>query len=281
MSRKLAHRQARLLAWMLIFLVLFSTFILLILLVFNPQHNPACHQYSMLISGLIVFLTFAYVLNCAGHYKISATLLVVSAAIAPWASLLFDSSILRGDFVPLIYLVFSILLSSILLPTYVTFALATLQFMGIALVLALSPATVSFNWVSFLAFIFLTSVSSILTNTIIQRDMKQIESQAHQLALNETRLQELSIHDYLTNLFNRRYLEDTLQREKRFRWVSSSWMWISLNTSMILWGTPQGIWYCKNWVNSSLGKSDNPILLAVTVVMNLFLFYLTLHEKRQ
>ena len=212
-SRKLEHRQTRLLAWMLMFLALFSIAILFILLVFNPQHSPACRQYNILISGLIVFLTFIYILNCAGHYNTSAILLVASAVVAPWASLLFDPSIRQGDFVPLTYLAFSILLSSILLPTYITFVLATLQFIGITLVLALSPATASFNWVSFLAFIFLTSVFSILANNIIQRDMKQIESQSHQLALNEARLQDLSIHDYLTNLFNRRYLEETLERE--------------------------------------------------------------------
>ena len=43
--------------------------------------------------------------------------------------------------------------------------------------------------------------------------MKQIDSQARQLSLNEARLREQSIRDYLTGLFNRRYLEETLERE--------------------------------------------------------------------
>jgi diguanylate cyclase (GGDEF)-like protein len=43
--------------------------------------------------------------------------------------------------------------------------------------------------------------------------MKQISDQAHQLKLNERLLREQSTRDYLTNLFNRRYLEETLDRE--------------------------------------------------------------------
>lgn len=39
--------------------------------------------------------------------------------------------------------------------------------------------------------------------------MEQIESQAR----HEAQLQELSIRDHLTNLFNRRHLEETLERE--------------------------------------------------------------------
>jgi diguanylate cyclase (GGDEF)-like protein len=124
-----------------------------------------------------------------------------------------DPSIFQGDFVPLIYFTFSVLLSSILLPTYTTIILAALQFAGLTLVLLFSSATPTFNWFSFLAYIFLTSVFSILANSIIQSNMKQIESQAHQLAMNESLMREQSIRDDLTSLFNRRYLVETLKRE--------------------------------------------------------------------
>lgn len=198
---------------MLLFVFLFCTGTLVILLLFNPHHDPARNQYAILISALIVCLMLAYGLNCAGHYHTSAILFVACAVITPWASLLFDPSILQGDFVPLTYLTFSVLLSSILLSTFITLVLAVVQFTGIALFLALSPATVSFNWFSFLAFIFLTSAFGIIANSIIQRNMARLDEQARQLALNERHLQELSTRDYLTGLFNRRYLEETLQRE--------------------------------------------------------------------
>ena len=212
-TQKPEQRQMRLLTWILRFVMLSSIVTLLITLVYKPQHDSARSQYALLIVSLVIFFFIAYILNCVGYYNISAILLVVSAVIAPWASLLIDPSILQGDFVPLTYIVFSILLSSILLPMRFTLVLAIIQFVGLTMVLIFSPATATFNWFSFLAFVFLTSVLSILKNNIIQRDMKQIAEQAHQLLLSEALLQEQSIRDYLTNLFNRRYLEETLNRE--------------------------------------------------------------------
>jgi diguanylate cyclase (GGDEF)-like protein len=207
------RRQAKLLAWILLFILLFSIAILFTILVFNPHHDPDRGFYCVLIIGLIALFTFAYGLNRHGHYNIAAILLVASAAFAPWASLLIDPSIFHGDFVPLVYFTFSVLLSSILLPTYTTIILAALQFAGLTLVLLFSSATSALNWFSLLAYVFLTSVFSILANSIIQSNMKRIESQAHQLTLNEALLREQSIRDDLTHLFNRRYLTETLNRE--------------------------------------------------------------------
>lgn len=207
--QKPAHRQARLLAWILRLVILFCVVTLLIILIFDPHHDLSSHQYELLISSLIILSTIAYILNYVGNYNVSAILLVACAAFTPWTSLLFDPSIFHGDFVPLTYLTFSILLSSILLPTRITITLAIFQITGLTIIFILSPATPMFNWFSFLAFFVLTSVFSILTNSIIQSNMEQIESQAR----HEAQLQELSIRDHLTNLFNRRHLEETLERE--------------------------------------------------------------------
>lgn len=207
------HRQARLLAWMLLFIIFFSLAALVALLVFNPHHDPLTYQYTILISGLVTFFTLAYSSNRAGHYNTAATLLVISAIVTPWASLSFDTSILQGDFAPLTYVTLSVVLSSILLPTYITILLAVFQIVGLVIVLFLNSATSSFNWFSFLAFVFLLSGLSIIANSIIQRNIKQINAQAHQLMLNEIRLRELSVRDHLTNLFNFRYLEEMLESE--------------------------------------------------------------------
>jgi diguanylate cyclase (GGDEF)-like protein len=207
------QRQVRLLAWILFFVLLFCALTLFIILIFNPEHDPSRNSYALVILGLMAFFAFAYGLNCAGYYSISAKLLVSCAALMPWVSLMIDPTILRGNFVPLIYGTFSVLLSSILLSTRSTIFLAVLQFIGVVLVFIFSPVTTSFNWFSFLAFIFLTSVFSILSNSIIQGNIKRIDDQSRQLALNEAYLRDLSIRDFLTNLFNRRYLEETLERE--------------------------------------------------------------------
>ena len=210
---ELRHRQANLLARILLFVLLFSIFILFILLIFNPHHDPARNQYLMLTVGLAVFTIIISILNCRGPYHMAATLFIADTAILPWLTLLFDPSILKGDFVPLTYLIFSVMLSSILLPTSITIILAIFQFLGIAMVLLFSSDVSSFNWFSFLAFILLTSVFSIISNNIIQGNIRKIAEQAQQLASNQARLQELSIRDHLTGLFNRRYLEEMLERE--------------------------------------------------------------------
>lgn len=212
-QQKPTSRQARMLAWILLFLLVFSVAVFLVVYILNPHQDMAKNKYILFIGGLVIVLVLAYVLNCRNHYYASAAMLVGFAAITPWFSLLIDPSILTGDLIPLIYVTFAVILSSILLPIHITVVLALIQFFGLGLVLNISPIDTSLNWFSFLTYVFLTSVFSILTNSIIQREMKQIEEQTRQLQLNETLLREHSIRDHLTNLFNRRFLEETLERE--------------------------------------------------------------------
>ena len=212
-NQRLTHRQAKLLSWILLFAIVFSVIILFVVLVFDPHEDPDINRYIIFIAGLIIFFNFAYALNHMGYYHTSAILFVVSAAVPPWASLLFDPSVFQGDFVPLTYVTVSALISSILLPIYITVALSMLQFTGITLVLIFSPASTSFNWISFLAYVFLISVLSILANSVIQHDIKQLTNQASKLALQKMFLKEQATHDDLTNLFNRRYFVETLKHE--------------------------------------------------------------------
>ena len=207
------RRQSQLLAWILLFTILFSVIVFFAVLFLNPNHDPNRVDYDVLISGLVIFLSIAYGLNRVGHYKVSAVLMVASSVIAPWSSRLFDRTILRGDFVPLVYFTFSVLLSSMLLSTMITSILALFQFAGLALVLILSSATSSFNWFSLLAYVFLTSTFSILANGIIQGNMKQIDAQKQELARDEAIMREQAIRDELTCLYNRRYMVEALKRE--------------------------------------------------------------------
>ena len=207
------RRRAHLLAWLLLSIFLLIVAALLLVLVVNPPGTPRRLEYGGLLLGLVALVAFAYALNRRGHYYPAAGLLVGGAVLGPWGSLLIDPTILHGDFVPLTYIALSILLSSLLLPPFITVAVAALQWGGLLLVALFSPAAASINWPSLLAFVFFTSVLSLLTNVVSQRDLLLIERQTRQLALSEAKLRELSIRDHLTNLFNRRYLEETLERE--------------------------------------------------------------------
>jgi len=207
------RRRARLLAWILLFILLLIFAALVLVLIVNPPGSVRRTIYVELITGLIALILLAYGLLRTGHYFGASGILIASAVLGPWGSLILDPTILRGDFVPLTYIAITVLLSSILAPTVVTIILAVVQWTGLLFVLLSSPAMVSFNLPSFLGFVFCSSVLSILANTLSQRDMEQIEQQAHQLAESQAQLREQSIRDHLTGLFNRRYLEETLERE--------------------------------------------------------------------
>jgi len=54
---------------------------------------------------------------------------------------------------------------------------------------------------------------SVVANVVNRRDMEQIEAQQRLLLESAEELRSMSVRDPLTRLFNRRYLEETLERE--------------------------------------------------------------------
>ena len=207
------RRRSHLLAWLLLIILLLLLAAIFLVLGVNSPGSPRRTEYVGLILGLMVLIAFAYGLNRTGHYYTSAGVTVACAVFGPWGSMLLDPTILRGDFVPLTYVTLPILLSSILIRPSITIVLAVLQLAALALIPLFIPATASINWPSFLAFFFFTSVLSILASVIKKSDLAQIDRQTRLLVQSEARLREQSIRDHLTTLFNRRYLDETLERE--------------------------------------------------------------------
>lgn len=206
-------RRAHLLAWLLLFIIVLCVAALFVVLTFNPTGSPRRGLYILLVIGLLVLAALAYGLNRTGHYRVSAGMAVALAAIGPWASAMLDPAVTRGDFVPLAYVVLPVLLASVLLRPLITGVLAALQLCALALVPLVVPATASINWPSLVSFVAFTSVLSVAASAVSRRDLTQIDEQRRKLAISEAQLRELSIRDPLTNLFNRRYLEETLNRE--------------------------------------------------------------------
>lgn len=206
-------RRSSLLAWLLLALQILILVALVVTLTVNLPHTTRRFDYAILIFSLYILIIAAYVLNHRGYYLLAAMMTVVCAIIGPWVSILMDPSILQGDFVPLTFVTISVLLSSILLPSSITIILSILQMTGLILLSTFNPATATINWPSFLIFVLITSILSILFNLISRRDLKQIDLQTLQLKESESLLRELSIRDPLTGLFNRRYLDETLDRE--------------------------------------------------------------------
>jgi diguanylate cyclase (GGDEF)-like protein len=168
--------------------------------------------YIPLLIGLIVFFVIAYVLNYTGLYYWSAGLTIISSIIGPWASLILDPFIRQGDLVPLTYVALPVLLSSLLVPPIYTIVIAIIQFVGLHF-LPIYFTSVSVNWPSLIIFYSIISGLSLLANFLIQRDIEQINHQTKLLAKSEKELRELAFRDYLTETYNRRYMEEALERE--------------------------------------------------------------------
>ncbi|MDO9085240.1 MAG: GGDEF domain-containing protein [Anaerolineaceae bacterium] len=207
------RRRNHVLAWMQITLILLIGLALVLNLLFINGNTPRDRLYNFLMAGLLVGLLAAFGLNRRGRYRASSYMTVFLAFLGPWSSLLGDSTVLQGDFVPLTYLVLPVILASILLSVGVTIILAGLQFGLLIFLPYFIPAIASINWVSFMIFIFFVSILGAVSNFIHRQDLQQIDEATGLLQESEAQLRELSVRDALTGLFNRRYLEETLERE--------------------------------------------------------------------
>jgi diguanylate cyclase (GGDEF)-like protein len=207
------NRRAHLLTMVLGALLLLLVTMLVFVLVINYNDLDRLSTYTVIIILLIALFSFALWLNHKGRYYISALITVTTAIVGPWSSLFFDPAILRGDFVPLVHIALSILLSSVLLPPTYTILVASAQWVGLIYLSVFVVSGTVLNWPSFLAFFFFLTTLSLLSNFVIEQDIQEIHEQARILSIREKQLKEESIRDHLTGLFNRRYLDETLERE--------------------------------------------------------------------
>jgi diguanylate cyclase (GGDEF)-like protein len=209
----LDRRRAHLLAWLLLIMILLSITGLILVLIVDPPGTLRRGQYVSLILLLLALFGLAYGLIRAGYYQLSAVLTILCAICGPWGSLAVDPSVVQGDFVPLTYVIISILLSSILLHPLFTSILAMLQLVALMLVARLS-AGAPINWPSLLALIFFTSVLSIVANLISQHDLEQIERQTQQLELSaEEQIALVSMKSQLLEEAQRRIEQLTVLHE--------------------------------------------------------------------
>jgi diguanylate cyclase (GGDEF)-like protein len=209
------ERRARLLTAMLTALLALSGCALVVILAVDPAGTPRRGEYGALVGVVIVMLAAALVLNRAGRYRPAAFLTVGCALLAPWASALMDPTVFSGDFVPLTYVVVPVLLCGILLSAWVTAAVGGVQVaVLIACAATLAPED-PINWPSLCIMVLMVSALSIVANLMIQSDMAQILRQNRRLEEGEALLREQSVRDHVSGLFNRRYLEETLERELR------------------------------------------------------------------
>jgi diguanylate cyclase (GGDEF)-like protein len=208
-----AQRRAGLLSALLVTLVVLALVALITVVVVNPAGNPRRGEYAVLIGAVLAILVGALALNRAGRYHLAAILTVACAFVAPWASVLLDPQVHRGDFVPLTFVVVPILLSGILLSGSVTALVSIAEIAGLLSFALITPNPGLINWSSLCIMVLFVCVVSIVASLMHTRDLEQILRQNRELEESEALLRERSVRDHVSGLFNRRYLEETLERE--------------------------------------------------------------------
>ena len=177
-------------------LVVLLTFVLI--LVFSVE--DARHQFYLpVIFFLSVILLSAVFLNIKGKYRISTLITVVSVIVTPWISILFDPLVQNGDLVPVLYVGLSVQGCAILLKEKWIIWISIAEMIGVLTILQSMSKTTGFNWLSLFAFIVATSAIAVSYGHTNRKQLEQIH--------------DLSIRDSLTGLYNRRYMEETFDRE--------------------------------------------------------------------
>jgi len=205
-----ARSAVNLLVFQLIYLLLISATLVLSIAV-----NTGARQlfYVLLLSGLLMIILTALLFNLKGKFHISTWFTAPCMVLGPWLSILLDPTVLAGDFVPMIYVAMSIQLCSILLRERMTIVITIVQLIAVITLIFITPALRQMNWASLVTFIVFTAVIGVLYGLSNKRQLDEIEKQRNQLILDEAKLRALSVRDPLTGLYNRRYMEETFDRE--------------------------------------------------------------------
>ena len=209
-KENLARRAVALLIFQGIFLSLLLATAVLVVFV---DRGGRLAFYTLLIATLFALILGALILNVRGKYIFSAWVTTICMVLGPWASILMDPAVVAGDFVPLVYIGISIQLCSILLSERVTVGIALFQMGGLIAFILLCPALRAINWPSLVAFVLFTATIGTLASFSNRKQLEQIEQQRNELQRDEAKLRELSVRDPLTGLYNRRYMEETFDRE--------------------------------------------------------------------
>lgn len=199
-----------LLGLQLILILLLCSTIILVCLVSTGQRLIL---YLSLLIGLTALLVYSTAINWRGNYNAAAWIASCCTIVGPWLSILFDPFVFGGDVIPFVYVGVSIQLCAILLPSKATLYISAAQLAGVFVVFLLSPYLTLMNWPSLFAFFVFTAAIGISSGYMNRRQLEQIERQHRQLLEREALLRDLSIKDPLTGLYNRRYMEESFDRE--------------------------------------------------------------------
>lgn len=206
-----SRRRAHALAVFIVILIASLAFFWLVII--SEAKEAHLGLYSALLAGAFLLFVFAFRLNRLGHYTAAASLLVATTLFGTWWAIYINFDLLDKDIGPIIFLIAPIVLCSFLLPARATLLVGILELIVLLGVSFSGHFEGSQSWASLVSYTIFISVLCIVSSFITRQDLRQIDQQNLLLQEREARLRELSVRDGLTGLFNRRYLEETLERE--------------------------------------------------------------------
>ena len=205
--------QARLLMAMLLVLMSLGllSLILSLLGLYSKLDEPkeVVASFRWITLAAVLILAVEYGLSRTVYFPLAAVMTVATVLGSIFAVVVISPTIIQYVF----FLVLGGLVASLFLSTGATVIVFVLTLIGSLLLPALVPGYSSSSNIYAQFFIVAVGGLVVLAASLRQRYLEQIEWQTQQLVQSEAQLRELVIHDPLTGLFNRHYLEETLTLE--------------------------------------------------------------------
>ena len=189
-------------------LLLFLIITLLLVIFLTPQASRLFYFLLVLISLGITVL--ASVTNWRGKYPLSLKMTILIMFVAPWASIIYESITGSGDVMPMIFVTIPIQIAALILATKALLWISAIQTAAIITNIIFYHNKGDYNWVSVVCYVFIASLLGSVTSYLIRTQYNKLLTSKEELARHQEKLRDLSIHDALSGLYNRRFMDETL-----------------------------------------------------------------------